>query len=310
MSAEGAKSKTSFRERFFAWWEGYELAVAKGHIRPPIPSHDVRYEADQPHWATARLRLVQQVWGEGFSSPGRENHILNMVKFFGLDPAMSVLDLGAGLGAATRIMSDKFGVWVTGFEADEQLAEAGMALSTKAGMAKKAPVQSFDPALFSHKQTSIDCVFSKEFLYTVKDKVAFLKAIENLLKSRGQLLLTDYVLAKPHLRSSAIDKWAAHEHRDLHLWSTEDYKEALANLHLDIRVTEDITASHYKMVTQAWADYMMTAKKSGIDDEIAPALVDELELWTRRMQAIDSGDLSVCRIHVLKKDTKRLLSSW
>lgn len=310
MSAQGAKSKQSFRERFVAWWEGYELEASTGQPALQVPSHDVRYQPDQPHWETARLRLVQQVWGEGFSTPGQESHILNMIKFFGLDPAMSVLDLGAGLGGATRIMSEKFGVWVTGLESDPHLAEAGMGLSTKAGMAKKAPILAFDPAEFEQKPNSVDCVFSKEFLYTVKDKEAFLKAIENALKSRGQLLFTDYVLAKAHLRSSAIDKWLKHEHRESHLWSVEDYQEALAKLHLDIRVTQDITTSHHKMVTQAWADYMMAARKSGIDEEVAPALVDELELWTRRMQAIDAGDLKVCRVHVLKKDTTRLMSNW
>ena len=87
-----------------------------------------------------------------------------MVQIFGLDPAMSVLDLGAGLGGAVRTMCEKLaldGVWVTGFEVDEILVEAGMGLSVKYGMGEKAPVHAFDPATFAHKQASVDCVFSK-----------------------------------------------------------------------------------------------------------------------------------------------------
>ncbi|MFQ5774267.1 MAG: methyltransferase domain-containing protein [Kiloniellaceae bacterium] len=305
-----AQDRRPFRERFLAWWEGYELIGGRRAPAKAVSGHPVRYEAPRQYWETSRLRLVQEVWGEGFSSPGRNDHILNMITFLGLDPAMSVLDIGAGLGGATRAMCQKFGVWITGLEADETLAEAGMALSTKAGLGKKAPIVAFDPESFEYKPKSIDCVFSKEFLFTVEDKPTFLRTIENLLKSRGQLLFTDYVLAKPHLSSPAIDKWIDHEPRRPSPWSVEDYQEALAGLHLDIRVVEDTTQAFHKMVTQAWAKYIVAANQRGIDDEVAPALVDEVELWTRRMQVIEIGDIKVCRIHVLKKDTERLMSNW
>ncbi len=185
----GRRAKmASFRERFMAWWEGLEpTPSAEG----PPPPRNPRYEVPQQHWETARLRLIQEVWGEGFSSPGGAELILNMVKLFGLDPAMSVLDLGAGLGGGARTMADGFGVWVNGLEADAQLAEAGMAVSTKAGLAKRAPIQTFDPENLDGKPKSVDCVFSKEFLYRVKDKAGLLRTIESLLKSRGQILFTD-----------------------------------------------------------------------------------------------------------------------
>ena len=275
-----------------------------------MDGHDVRYEAPQQRWETSRLKLVQEIWGEGFSSPGGTEHILNMIKFFGLNPAMSVLDLGAGLGGATRTMSERFGVWVTGLEADPDLAEAAMALSTKAGMAKKAPISHFDPETFTHKPKSIDCAFSKEFLFTVKDKPAFLRTVENLLKPRGQFLFTDYVLNTTGNDSIALQKWREFEPNTPHPWTVQDYKQALTELHLDVRVIEDNTKDFHKMVTQAWADYIRRLEGRAVAPDEAPALVDEVELWTRRIQAIESGDLRVCRVHALKKDTDRLLSSW
>ena len=311
--AAGQSDKAPFWERFKAWWNGYELEEARRKfiaVQTADPSHDVRYEAPKLHWETARLRLVQEVWGEGFSSPGGAEHILNMVKFFGLDPAMSVLDLGAGLGGATRAMSQQFGVWVTGLEASKELAEAGMALSVKAGMAKKAAISNFDPATFEHKPKSIDCVFSKEFFFTVADKPEFLRAVENTMKPRGQLLFTDYVLAKPGQHSKALSKWSEFEPNPPHAWAAQDYQDALAAIHLDIRVVEDHTKQFYRMVTRAWADYIVQLQKRGVSSEDAGALVNEVELWARRMQAIEAGDLKVCRIHALKRDTNRLLSAW
>ena len=303
----------SLRDRFRAWWEGYDLLDT-----PEVPEaapepearHEVHYEVPKQRWETSRVTLVQKVWGAGFTTPGGRDHIKTLVKIFALDPAMSVLDLGAGLGGAGRLMCGDFGVWVTGFEADESLAEAGMALSVKAGMGEKAPVHAFDPAAFAHKQKSIDCVFSKEFLFSVEDKHKFLKAVEDLLKPKGQFLFTDFVLAKPNLRSPTLENWKENEPQTPHPWSLDDYQEALGELRLDIRVVEDITKVFRAMVIKGWADYTDSTRPGSIGEGTAPALVDEVELWTRRIQAIDSGDLKVCRVHAFKKDTGLTMSDW
>jgi SAM-dependent methyltransferase len=270
----------------------------------------VHYEPPEQRWETSRVTLVQQVWGEGFASPGGHSYILDMVKIFGLDPAMTVLDLGAGLGGAARAMCEKFGVWVTGFEVDKALAEAGMALSVKHGMGEKAPVNAFDPATFEYKHGSVDCVFSKEFLFTVADKRKFLKAVENLMKPKGQFLFIDFMLAKPHLRSPTLETWIENEPQKPHPWALEDYQEALRELHLDARVTEDVTKAFRAMVIKGWADYTGSTKAGSIGMESAPALVDEVELWTRRIQAIDSGGLKVRRIHAFKPDSGLMMSDW
>ncbi len=302
-------AKQSFRERLTAWWEGYEpLSAPKP--KAPGPTHEVRYEAEKQRWETTRLRLVQDVWGEGFSSPGGLEYVMSMVKFFGLDPAMSVIDLGAGLGGATRAMCENFGVWVNGFEADANLAEAANALSLKAGLAKRASVVAFDPGTFTHKAKSADCVFSKEFMYTVEDKKEFLKTIETVMKSRGQLLFTDYMVAEPHLRNANIESWIDIEPNGAHPWAESDYRQVLEDLHLDIRVVQDTTESFQKMVTSSWAAFARIAQTAGVSPEIYPALGDEIELWARRMQAIEAGDLKVCRIHALKRDTDKLMADW
>ncbi len=303
----------SLRERFLAWWDGdefLELSENPAPAQEPEPKHEVHYEVPRQRWETSRVNLVQKLWGEGFASPGGRNHILTMVNIFGLDPAMTVLDLGAGLGGAARFMCEKFGVWVTGFEADAALAEAAMALSVKAGMGEKAPINVFEPKSFEHKAKSVDCVFSKEFLFTVANKPKFLKAVENLLKLKGQFLFTDYILARPHLKSPVLEEWMAHEPLKPHPWALDDYQEALTTVRLDIRVVEDVTEMFRAMVIKGWADYIQSTRRGSIGEEAAPALVDEVELWTRRIQAIDSGDLKVCRVHVFKKESERMMSDW
>ena len=305
----------SLRERFRAWWDGAEILEPS---QEPAPAADAESElehaehddAPRQYWEPARVRLVQDLWGYGFSSPGGRDHLQTMVNIFGLDPAMTVLDLGAGLGAAARFMCEKFGGWVTGFEADEALAEAAMALSVKAGMGEKVPINVFDPQAFEHKPKSVDCVFSKEFLFTVRNKPKFLKAVENLLKLKGQFLFTDYMLAKPQLKSPVLEEWMAHEPVKAHPWALEDYQDALATVRLDVRVTEDVTETFRAMVIEGWAKYTQSTQRGSVGEKAAPALVDEVERWTRRIQAIDSGDLKVCRVHAFKKESERMMSDW
>ncbi len=316
-AAKDVKGAFSVRERLTAWWEGYDLLETPAEPAPaaeptdgPEVAHVVHYEPPKQRWETSRVVLVQKVWGEGFTTPGGRNHVLTMVQIFGLDPAMTVLDLGSGLGGAARIMCEKFGVWVTGFEVDKALAEAGMALSVKAGMGEKAPIHAFDPATFTHKQGSVDCVFSKEFLFTVKDKRKFLKAVEDLMKPKGQFLFIDFMLAKRHLRTPILETWLENEPQRPLPWAIEDYQEALGELRLDIRVTEDVTKAFRAMVIKGWADYTESTGPGSVGNEFAPALVDEVELWTRRIQAIDSGDLKVCRVHAFKKEMGGMMSDW
>ncbi len=313
--APDGRDAGSLRERFRAWWDGDEILEPS---EEPVPDADAEAELEHPeqddgpreYWEAARVKLVQDIWGQGFASPGGRDYILSKVSIFALDPAMTVLDLGAGLGGAARFMCEKFGVWVTGFEADATLAEAAMALSVRAGMSEKVPINVFDPKAFEHKAKSVDCVFSKEFLLTVGNKPKFLKAVERLLKLKGQFLFTDYVLAKPHLKTPVLKEWIAHEPLKPYPWAIEDYHDALTGLHLDIRVTEDVTETFRAMVIKGWTDYIQSTRRGRLSADTARVLVDEVERWTRRIQAIDSGDLKVCRMHVFKKDSERMMSDW
>ncbi len=309
------RAKIPFRLRLKAWWEGYDLELRRKEVDAAAldlqeKKHEVHYEAPKFDWETARIALVQEVWGPGFVGPGGEEAILNLVKPLGLSPAMSLLELGARLGGAARIMADHFGVWVTGLEADSRLVDAGTELSTMAGLAKKASIKSFDPEHFEAQPKSFDCIFSRDFFFTVEDKDRLLKMIEFALKDRGQLLFTDFVSAAPGRSTPALQEWIAAEPETPHLWTVEDYTKALAALKFDVRVTEDITEDLCKQVTARWASYMAGVDQSALDSEAATALVNEVKFWTRRVKVMEAGDLKAYRFLGLKRQREGLLSDW
>ncbi len=302
------KAKIPFWVRLKAWWEGYDLAIRKKQ-QIPFESGEMTDAAQQPQRMSKRLEVMQQLWGKGMSGPGDEEYIIKLVKPFGLDPAFTVIDVGAGLGGATRLISEKFDIWITGLESDREVADAGMELSTMAGLAKRAPIHYFDMDRYEFRENSTDCVFSKESLYLVEHKERLLKEIINMIKPRGQLLFTDYVVPKD-ADEQAVATWAQGEANVPHPWTMRDYENLLTEARLDIRIKEDITEQVYGIITASWARFLSNLKGKTVDRDTSEAINDAVQLWSRRTQAIDAGALRICRFHALKKDAEKMLSDW
>ena len=231
------------------------------------------------------------------------------MKPFGLDPAFTVIEVGAGLGGATRTIADHFDIWMTGLEADREVATAGMELSTMAGLAKRAPVHYFDADNYQFRESSIDCVFSKESLYLVEDKKRLLSEIINMIKPRGQILFTDYIVAED-AGTKEVEAWRKDEPVEPFPWTLREYETALTEARLDIRIKEDITEDVYKIIKSSWAAFLNGLRSRDLDKSTSDAIEEAVDLWTKRSKAIDNGALRLCRFHALKKDAEKMLSDW
>ena len=55
---------------------------------------------------------------------------------------------------------------------------------------------------------------------------------------------------------------------------------------------------------------MARVDQATLDSETGSVLVDEVELWTRRVKLMKAGDLVVCRILGVKKPRDGLLADW
>src|SRR5215468_8284890 len=134
---EAAPAGHSFGEKFHAWWEGYELPP-KDEAEPqaaaaaaPAPGGDA---PPGDAWSKSRIKVAELIWGDGFNFPGSADHVVELVKPFGLNKEKSLLDLGCGLGGGTRAIAKEFGTYVEGMEHSPALAKAGMEMSEKAGL--------------------------------------------------------------------------------------------------------------------------------------------------------------------------------
>ena len=306
-AAKSDAKKIPFWVRLKAWWEGYDLAIRQKQT-VVVDTAPLEPEPEEEP-GSRRLEVMQEIWGRGMSGPGDESYIMRLVKPLGLKPEHTVIDVGAGLGGMTRVISEKFDIWMTGLESDREVADAGMELSTMAGLAKRAPIHYFDMDHYEFRENSTDCVISKEALYLVEDKDRLLTEIIRMVKPRGQILFTDYVLAED-ADERMVYAWAEGEPRKPNPWTMRDYEVALTEHRLDIRIKEDITEEVYGIITANWAKFLSSLKGKRVDKATSEAITDAVELWTRRTKAIDAGALRICRFHALKKEAEKMLSDW
>ncbi|ACI99544.1 SAM-dependent methyltransferase [Rhodospirillum centenum] len=312
---EGDGATLTFRQRFIAWWEGYDLSGLRrggrdggadggaggaggGSAAAAGGAGRSRNRYGKPLWTATRVQVAEKIWGEGFSTPGGLEHISTLIKPLGLNPAMSVLDIGAGLGGSTRTMAQQCGAWVTGLEHDPVLAEKAKQLSQKAGLAKQAPVEFFDPENFVWTKR-VDAIFSKETFFTIQNKDALIDTMELALKPRGQFLFTDYVQDRVTPRGRDYEAWMKHEPVEPHPWTVDQYVGAMQQRNLDIRITEDISDMHRGLVLTAIQDLVRHLETVSMDHDTKLAVVDEVEMWARRLAAL-AGGLRCYRFYAMK----------
>lgn len=252
-------------------------------------------------WPEPRLRLSERLWGEGFLTPGGEALALDVVRLMGLSSAHSLLHLGAELGGAGRAWTREYGIWVTGLERLPELVEIGQERSLRVGMGRKASVARFDPDKIDFKNRKYNAVVAFEKFFTVEDKPALFKAIEQALRIDGHLWFTDFVLPNAQPPNEIVRDWFGREPLRPRLWTFGQVHSHLKELAFDVRVVEDVTAQYRNRVLTGWLQFLSsTSKAELLADDFITTVLSEVEFWMHRLAALDSGGLKVFRFHALR----------
>ena len=285
-----------WKARLKAWWEGYYLSDPGAGTRRR--KRGSRGEAPDALWSASRLEVLETVWGEGFTKPGGTEHVAALIKPLGFNEKTSVLELGAGLGGAARFVARSTGAWVTGLEADRATQEAGMQRSTKAGMEKRAPVLLFDPERPEFDK-HYDGILACEALYAVTNKDDLFRAVAGAMKPGGHLAFTDYLLQHSGETGDAITAWKEHEPVRPFLWTASQTAEKLGSLGFDVRIVKDVTDDYIQYILTAWEGMAAVLSDRKAESATADLLMEEGELWMRRVAVLRAGDLRIYRFHAI-----------
>ncbi len=313
-SAETHPRNVSRMLRFRAWWHGVDVedllepqsaepapapeAAAAGappeHAAPPEP-------ASKEVWNEDRIAAVEALWGHGHVRPGGDTFTLNFVRPMGLTPAMSIIDMRAGLGGPARALVDTFGLWIAGYEPVEALAVAGHERSIYGGMARKAPIQAYDPATLELKPNRYDAAIAFELFSHIRDKNSLFERIVQALKEPGQIMFTEFALKSRGDQPPEIAAWREIEPEVSDLWTLREYREMCEDAKLDLRICDDFSDDYRSAALHGWGDAVEQFRPGVQPPKVVAMMLNELERWTRRLAAIESGALRVVRIHAYKK---------
>lgn len=275
--------------------------IAEPEAPEPEPAEVVPQGPDTSGlvWSSRRLNVVEQLWGDGYIMPGGEEFVKEHLPMLALTEKMSLLLVGASLCGIGRTLVDETGVWVTGYEDNEELAALGKEREVLYAMQRRAPVNKAKYGETEFKKKSFDAVLSLERIYTVENKKELFAQMVDGMRTDGELLYTDFVLPDTNPPNDAVKAWIAAQPVTPHLWPGEVTQAYLASLNVDARPLTDITRAYRNRVLVGWLNFLSTMNKERLL-KIADDVIAECEHWAVLMNAIDSGGLKVYQYHAFK----------
>jgi len=156
---------------------------------------------------------------------------------------MTVLNIGARLGTATRTITKETGTWVDGIEWDEGLVDDAVRLSAKEGLVKKAVIRNLnldDPEVREHKR---DAIVIREFLYQMPERERLFKTLADLLKPSSHFLVTEFLVNASKGQEEQAE-WSALHRTVPRLFELDEIREGLNKVGFDVRVDKDETKSY------------------------------------------------------------------
>lgn len=255
------------------------------------------------YFSASRLDVAESLWDEGIITPGGYDYALYLIKMLGLTDANSMLQIGGSLGGVARAWTRAYGVWVDALEVNKDFVKNAAGRSAREGLNKKANIKFYDPATVSLKERKYDAVASLETFYTIENKERLLAEISKCLRPNGQLVFTDLTKGVSGDLPVETEKWKDDEPYPVYLVTAKEMVEMLDVAGFEMRISENVTMDHRKMIIDGWIKYLGKLNKADLLEKCDDVLA-ECAFWARRVKALDSGGLRYQRFHAIKKPEK------
>jgi len=240
------------------------------------------------------------LWGSGFIGPGGAAETLRLAAPIGLNRNASLLLVGGGMGGPAETIVDSYGSWVASFEADETLADIAEERRALNPCAQRIQIAGWDRNKPSFGRHNAHHAMALEACRGASP-AAMLDAVADALCPQGHIVMTELVAdsAAPQ-QDREFAAWCRLESRLPALPRLDDVTEALARLHFDVRVVEDVSDRHVSETLAGWrAAVKGMARGPKPDMAIAAAFVNEAELWLLRIRLMRRFGFRLVRWHAV-----------
>lgn len=290
--------------RLKAWWNGEELEANNSNSESREQHTGETEDENFPspsgvaEWTPQRIASIQCLYGEGVDSPSAAERVRHLINPVGLNEQMTVLEIGARLGTAARLIAKETGAWVDGLEPNEALVEEAMRLSAMEGLTKKAVVRDMklnDPEIQEHKR---DAIIARECLYQMEDREGLFKSLVKLLKPSSHLLVSEFLIVPSKGKEERAAWNALHSEAPL-LFELNDIRGAMKNVAFDVRIAKDETKAYKAMLLNDIRQFGETIQKKTLPRELQEWVMWEVEYWARTFDVLNAGGITLHRIHAV-----------
>lgn len=125
-----------------------------------------------------------------FHIRGREA-TAELARGLGLTDAMSVLDIGSGLGGPSRHLAQGWGCHVTGIDLSADYVEAAGELTRRTGLAGRVAYRQGDALDMPFADASFDAAITQHVAMNIADKAGLYREVHRVLKPGGRFALYD-----------------------------------------------------------------------------------------------------------------------
>lgn len=253
----------------------------------------------QPAWDADRIKVSEAVWGAGEVGPAAEKFLPPLLPTLALDPAMTAIEIGSGLGSLSRKMHLNSGVYTIGFESDPVLLEKARESALHWGLRRKTkfyPLNLRKPVFEGIRKNSIHCVVMHSTVTQVANISKVMDVLSDLLAPGARLLLADYFVTEERGDVRALKKWTGLQPGPTFMITVAEFKEILINLGFEIHVDEDLTDPFRSYVRSAWEEFLKGVSEGAYPlDELGPALLESTR-WMAGTRALKVGGLQFRRV--------------
>lgn len=189
------------------------------------------------------LRIEDLAPIDEFHIRGR-NATVELARDLGLDGNMRVLDVGCGLGGASRHLASEFGCHVTGLDLSADYCRIATDLTKRLGLDSLVSFQQGDAVALPFPDASFDIVWTQHAAMNIKNKSGLYRELWRVLKPRGRLAIYD-ILAGPGGDVHFPVPWARSPSISF-LLTSQQLLDMLTDTGFDIVVWRDVTESGRK----------------------------------------------------------------